>query len=99
MKKGDKIRVMTGKDRGRDGVIEKVYLKQRAALILGINQYKKHIKKNDKAPQGGVVTVPRPVDVSKLALLCSHCGQPTRIGYVLEKEKKVRVCKKCSQKL
>ena len=99
LKKGDKVKVMGGKDRGRDGVIEKVYQKQNTALILGINQYKKHVKKSEKVPQGGMVNLPRPIDISKLALLCSRCGVITRVGYSIIKHKKQRICRKCKEKI
>lgn len=99
LKKGDKVKVMAGKDRGRDGMIEKVYQKQNTALILGINQYKKHVKKSEKVPQGGVVDLPRPIDISKLALLCVKCGAITRVGYEVREDKKQRICRKCKEKV
>lgn len=99
LKKGDKVKVMAGKDRGRDGMIEKVYQKQNTALILGINQYKKHVKKSEKVPQGGVVDLPRPIDISKLALLCVKCGVITRVGYEVREDKKQRICRKCKEKV
>ncbi len=93
--KGDKVKITLGKDKGKLGKIEKVYRKQNKALILGINIYKKHIKKSEKMPQGGVVEIPRPIDVSKIVLVCPKCGKTTRISYSLEKNQKHRVCKKC----
>jgi len=95
IRKGDKIMVTSGKDKGRNGVVERVYSKQDKVLITGINQYKKHIKKSEKAPQGGVVEVPRPIDIAKIIIVCPKCGKPSRIGISVEKKKKVRVCKKC----
>lgn len=95
IKKGDKIKVITGKDKGRDGIVEKIYIKNDTVLIQGVNIYKKHIKKNEKMPQGGVVEVPRPLSVSKVMLLCPLCKKSTRVSYKVEKNKKVRVCKKC----
>lgn len=95
IKKGDKIKVITGKDKGRDGIVEKTYLKNNTILIQGINIYKKHIKKNEKMPQGGVVEVPRPLTVSKIMLICPICKKSTRTMYKVEKNKKVRICKKC----
>jgi len=95
IKKGDKIKVITGKDKGRDGIVEKTYIKNDTVLIQGVNIYKKHIKKNEKMPQGGVVEVPRPLSVSKVMLLCPLCKKSTRVSYKIEKNKKVRVCKKC----
>lgn len=99
LKKGDKVRVMAGKDHGRNGVIEKVYKKQNKVLILGINQYKKHIKKSEKVPRGGVVELSRPIDVSKLAFVCAHCASITRVGYAIKQNKKQRICKKCKEKI
>jgi len=99
IKKGDKIKVITGKDKGRDGVVERVYIKGSKILITGINIYKKHIKKNEKMPQGGTVEVPRPLDVAKVILVCPKCKKTTRVGYVIEQGKKFRVCKKCKSKI
>lgn len=97
LRKGDKVKVTAGRDKGRVGTIERVYNSSRKVLISKINIYKKHIKKSEQVPQGGVVELPRPLDISKLSLLCAHCGQTTRVGYVLQKDKKVRICKKCKQ--
>lgn len=99
LKKGDKIRVIAGKDRGREGTIDKVYKKQNKVLVLGINTYKKHIKKSDKIPQGGVVELPRPLNIAKVALICQKCGKRTRVLYSIEKGKRVRICKKCGEKI
>ncbi|MBI3366501.1 50S ribosomal protein L24 [Candidatus Roizmanbacteria bacterium] len=99
IRKGDKVRVMAGKDKGREGVVEKVYKKSKKVLIQKINIYKKHIKKSEKMPQGGVVEVPRPIDVSKIMFICTKCGKATRIGYNVMKGKKLRICKKCESKV
>lgn len=87
--------MMVGKDKGREGIVEKIYKNQRKVLILGINLYKKHIQKNEKMPQGGVVEMPRSLAVAKIMLVCPKCAKPTRVGYVREKNKKQRNCKKC----
>jgi large subunit ribosomal protein L24 len=99
IRKGDKIRVMAGKDKGRDGVVEKVYKNANKVIVTGMNLYKKHVKKNEKMPQGGIVDLPRAIDVSKLALVCSKCGKATRVGIKIEKNKKYRICKKCDSKI
>lgn len=95
----DKVRVMSGKDKGRDGIIERVYSKMNKVSISGINIFKKHVKKSDQAPQGGVVEVPRPLNAANVALLCPKCGKITRIGYEINGNKKSRVCKKCKSKI
>jgi LSU ribosomal protein L24P len=99
VKKGDKVKVIYGKDKGRQGVIERVYKKSNKVLIPGINLFKRHLKKTEQNPQGGVVDVPRPIDVSKLMLICPKCGKPTRVGFKREKGSKVRYCKKCQSKI
>ena len=61
LKKGDKVKVITGKDKGREGTIEKVYTGTDTVVLPQINLYKKHVKKNEQMPQGGVVEVPRAI--------------------------------------
>lgn len=95
---GDKIKVTAGKDKGRDGKVTRVYPNQKKILVEGVNLYKRHIKKSDQAPQGGILDVPRPLDVAKVSLVCPKCGKLTRVGYSNEKGKKLRVCKKCKSK-
>jgi large subunit ribosomal protein L24 len=99
LKKGDKVKVVAGKDKGREGVIDRVYAKTEKVLIPEINVYKKHIKKNEKLPQGGVVDLPRPLDVAKVMFVCPKCGKLARLGYEVEKGKKNRVCKVCKSKV
>src|SRR3989339_409128 len=96
IKKGDKIKVISGKDKGREGTVEKVYKKSNRILVPKVNIYKKHIKKNEKMPQGGVVELPRPLNVAKVMIICPKCTKMTRIGYQVIKGKKLRICKKCS---
>ncbi|MEK7101413.1 MAG: 50S ribosomal protein L24 [Patescibacteria group bacterium] len=101
LKKGDTIIVTVGKDRGKSGQVEKVFLAQGTVLIPGINQYKKHVKKQSEQRPGEIVTLSRPLPVGNVALVCPKCKQPTRVGYqVLEDKKlvkKIRICRKCDQ--
>ncbi len=99
IKKGDKIKVVAGKDNGREGTVEKVYEKKNAVLVPGINLYKKHVRKNDQLPQGGVVEIPRALDIAKVMLICPKCKKATRVGYQVEKGVKTRICKKCKSAL
>ncbi|KKP65862.1 MAG: 50S ribosomal protein L24 [Candidatus Roizmanbacteria bacterium GW2011_GWA2_35_19] len=99
IKKGDKIKVMYGKNRGQEGKVEKVYVKSEKILIQGVNLYKRHIKKNDKLPQGGIVDVPRPILASKVMIICPKCGKVTRVGVKIDKNKKFRICRKCDNKI
>ncbi len=99
IKKGDKIKISVGKDKGREGTIERVYKKQDKILVTGINIFKKHVKKSEQAPQGGVVDVPRPIDTAKVMLVCPKCGKTTRIRFKVENGKKFRICTKCKSKI
>jgi large subunit ribosomal protein L24 len=99
IKKGDKVKVIYGKDKGKEGAVEKVYQKANKVLIAGVNLYKRHIKKNEKMPQGGIIDAPRPLDVSKVMLICPKCKKPTRVGFLVDGKKKFRLCKKCQSKI
>ncbi len=99
IKKGDKVKIIAGKDKGKEGTVEKIYINQSSVFITNANIYKKHIKKNEKMPQGGVVELPRPVAVSKIMLICPKCKKATRVGIEVNKNKKSRVCKKCKSTL
>ena len=99
IKKGDKVKVIAGRDEGREGVVEKINEKSNTVVIPQINIYKKHIKKNEQMPQGGVVEVPRPLAVSKVMLVCPKCGKITRVGYEINGDKKSRICKKCKSQI
>ena len=99
IKKGDKIKITIGKEKGKGGVVEKVYKNSNKVLVTGMNLYKRHVKKNEKMPQGGIIEIPRAIDVSKLAVVCPKCAKMTRIGFTIEKNKKFRVCKKCDSKI
>jgi len=98
LKKGDTILVTVGKDKSRQGKIEKVYPKKKKVLIQGLNVYKKHLKAQSKDKPGGIIEFSRPLPISNLILVCPKCKKPTRVGYVFNKQKKKkRVCKKCKQ--
>ena len=101
LKKGDTIIVTVGKDKGKSGKIEKVFLTQETVLVPGVNQYKKHVKKQSEQRPGEIVTLSRPLRIGNVALICPKCKQPTRVGYqILEDKKlvkKIRICRKCDQ--
>ena len=98
LKIGDQVKVTLGKDRGKTGKIEAVLPRLAAVVVAGANLYKKHVKKSgDKA--GQIVELTRPLKVSKVALICPHCHQPTRVGYLADKKGKIRICRKCQAKL
>ena len=97
LKKGDEIIVTTGKDRGRRGKIDQALPKINKVVILGINLYKRHLKRRDEKNPGGIVEFPRPLPESNVALICPKCKKPTRVEYFIAKNEKHRICKKCKQ--
>ncbi len=93
--KGDKVSVLTGKDRGKQGEIATVLPKSGKVIVNGVNVVKKHQKARTATEQGGIIDKDMPIDASNVAIVCSKCG-PTRIGMKFEADgKKIRVCKKC----
>ena len=99
LKKGDLVQVTVGKDSGRQGRIERVFLDRGAILVPGLNQYKKHRKPQGPAETGRpgeIITLDRPLAVAKVALVCPKCKQLTRIGYRVQGLEKVRICRKCN---
>jgi len=96
LKKGDRIIVIAGKDKGRKGKVEKILPKLNKVLIPGINVYKKHLKPRGEGQPGGIIDVVKPLPLSNVALLCPKCGKQTRVGYQLDKKgEKNRICRKC----
>jgi large subunit ribosomal protein L24 len=98
-KKGDEIKIKTGKDAGKSGKIEKVFTKERKVLVGGVNQYKRHVKSRIPGQKSQIITITKPLPVGNVALICAKCKKPTRIGYKLLKDEKVRICKKCKEEI
>ena len=98
IKKGDRVRVLTGKDRGKEGVIMRVLPKHNKVIVDGVNVAKRHQKARSATMQGGIIDKDMPIPVPNVALLCPSCG-PTRVGYRIESGGKVRICKKCEAEI
>jgi large subunit ribosomal protein L24 len=93
IKKGDKVVVLTGKDKGKQGEVLRMLPSEAKAIVGGINKVKRHTKPS-QANQGGIVAKEAPVHVSNIALLDPKSGKATKVGYkILEDGKKVRVAK------
>ena len=73
--------------------------KTNKVIIKGVNIRKKHVKPRKQGEEGGIISVECAIPAAKVNVVCSKCGKATRIGYVMEKDEKVRVCKKCGAKL
>ena len=93
--KGDRVRVLTGKDRGKEGVIMRVLPQANKVIVDGVNVAKKHQKARSATSQGGIIDKDMPIPVPNVALLSPSDGKPTRVGYkVLEDGTKIRVCRR-----
>jgi len=99
LKKGDLVKIVLGKDKGKTGKIEKILPKIEKVLVTGINQYKRHMKARAQGQSSEIVTITKPLPCTNVALICPHCKAQTRIGFRVEKNDKIRVCRKCDKKI
>ncbi len=99
IRKGDTVRVLTGKDRGKEGEVMTALPEVRKVIVDGVNIAKKHQKPRSATDQGGIIDKDMPIPVANVALVCDSCG-PTRVGYRVDPDgTKSRVCKKCGKDL
>lgn len=99
LKIGDTVKITAGKDKGREGKVEMVLPKRNAVVVPEINMYKKHVKGQQGGIKAGMYDIPRPLNVAKVALICPNCKKQTRVGTEMNKETKVRVCRKCGKQI
>jgi large subunit ribosomal protein L24 len=92
---GDRVRVLAGKDKGKEAKVLAVYPFKERVVVERVNMIKKAARPTQKNPQGGILEIEAPIHVSNVALVCPKCSQPTRIGRKREDGTRVRVCKKC----
>lgn len=99
VKKHDKVVVISGKDKGKQGTILVAYPKQNRVLVEGVNIVKKHAKPSQTNPQGGIIEQEAPIHVSNVMPIDPKTGKPTRVGYKIENGKKIRIAKISGQAL
>jgi large subunit ribosomal protein L24 len=92
IKKGDRVVVLTGKDKGRQGTVSKVLPKEERVVVEGLNMVHRHTRPTQVDPQGGIKNKEAPLHVSNVAIVDSK-GKPTRVGFRVEGDKKVRFAK------
>ena len=96
VKTGDKVVVLSGKDKGKEGQVIRALPAEGKVVVEGVAVVKKAVRPNAQNQQGGFVQKEAAIDVSNVMLVCPKCGKPTRVGHdVNDKGDKVRVCKKC----
>lgn len=100
IKKGDKVRVIAGNHKGKEGKVLKLIREKNRVIIEKVNLVKKHSKPNKQNQAGGIVEVEGSVALSNVILVCPKCGAVTRkAAQILENGNKVRVCKKCKENI
>jgi len=109
IKKGDNVKILSGKDRGKTGKVSRVMsgcARSGAArpcagkaFVEGLNLVKKHIRPRKQGEKGQRVSVPAAIDISSLMLVCPKCSKATRVGFKVSEKNKFRICKKCGSEL
>jgi large subunit ribosomal protein L24 len=99
LKKGDTVKIIKGKDKGKDGKIEKTFPKIKKVLVANVNQYKRHLKARSQKQPSEIVTLTKPLPEASVAFLCPKCKKQSRIGYKEEKGKKFRICTNCKSEV
>ncbi len=95
IRKGDRVKVLTGKDRGKIGEVMRVIPTRDRVIVDGVNVAKRSTKAKRGTMQGGIIDKDMPVHASTVAVVCAECG-PTRVGFRVDDQgRKIRVCRKC----
>lgn len=99
IKKDDNVIVISGKDRGRKAKVVRALPKENKVVLEKLNIIKKHKKPRKQGEKGQVVEISAPMHVSNVKLICTKCSKSTRVGFKIFKNKKFRICKKCSAEI
>ena len=99
IRKDDKVVVLSGKDKGKEGKILTADPKAAKVIVEGVNVATKHQKPRKQGEEGGIIKLETPIYVSKVQLVCPKCGKATRVGHKIVDGKKTRVCKKCGAEI
>lgn len=99
IKKDDQVLIIAGDEKGKKGKVIKAMPSENKVIVEGVNLVKKHVRPKQTGQKGQIVKIPKPVNISKIKIICPKCGQATRTSYDVSGETKSRVCKKCSAKL
>lgn len=97
IKKNDLIEVNTGEEKGRRGRVLEIIREKHQAIVEGLNLTKKHQRARSQKQPAGIVTVPAPIHISNLVLICSKCGKKTRVVWQRIEKKRARTCKECGE--
>jgi large subunit ribosomal protein L24 len=99
LKKGDNIKVIKGKDKGKTGKIEKVLPKANKVLVANVNLFKRHLKARSQSQPSEIVTLTKPLAQASVVFVCPKCKKTSRIGFKIEKGVKSRICISCKSEV
>ncbi|OGY52445.1 MAG: 50S ribosomal protein L24 [Candidatus Buchananbacteria bacterium RIFCSPLOWO2_01_FULL_56_15] len=100
LKRGDRVKIISGKDRGKSGKVLQVLVDRQRVSVEGVNLRYKNMRPRRQGESGQRIQFPAPLAVANVVLVCPACGKTTRVGYrQLENRKKVRICRKCKESL
>jgi large subunit ribosomal protein L24 len=99
IKKGDRVIVLSGKDKGKEGVVQRAMPTEGKVVVEGVNTAKRHRKARTATETGGIISIDKPIPVSNVAVISPSDGKATRVGYKITDGKKVRVCKRTGVEL
>lgn len=103
IRKGDTVKILAGKDKGKSGAVLKVFPVERRLIVEGLNLVVKHVRPRKQGEKGQKLYIPARMPIAKVMIVCKHCGKAVRIGYTFIDNngvrEKQRVCKKCKQSI
>ena len=99
IRKDDKVKILAGKDKGKEGKVLKVFKETRKVMVEGVNVVKRHVKPGVVSQEGGIISVEKPVNMSNVMVICNKCSRPVRVGFKIADGKKTRICTKCKEEL
>lgn len=99
IKKGDQIKIIAGKDKGKSGKVIHSFPAENKIVAEGLNLMKKNMRPKKEGEKGQIVQIPRKINISKVMLVCPKCEKDSRIGYKVTNENKFRICKKCKAEI
>ena len=97
IRKDDSVLVIEGKDKGKKGKVHRVFPRDDRVLVEGVNIVKRHTKARGGVRQAGIVEREASIHISNVMLICNKCEQPTRVGFTIRGDRKLRVCRSCGE--
>lgn len=99
IRKGDRVRILSGKDRNREGVVSEAIPTRGKVIVEGFNTARRHTKPKSAEEPGGIIDKDMPMDVSNVAVISPGDGKPTRVGYKIDGDRKIRVCRRTGEEI